>query len=174
MSSDTSCCLAGGRTDFFIVIARNLSNQSSNGWVICIHPISRTHLSSFLLTNWRKDLFNILKKNMDVPALSTDSCCTLSVKVRHLQCIQLCERLTQAGRTEQAQRFSYYAMQMWNIYTVTWHFPALSDSSATKSVSVLLLLRCGCWSSPALCLCPLDTSCPSSCTVREQRTIRRN
>lgn len=37
----------------------------------------------------------------------------------------------------------------------------------TVCVSLLLALRCGCWSSPALCLCQLDTSCQCLYTVSE-------
>lgn len=37
----------------------------------------------------------------------------------------------------------------------------------TVCVCVLLVLRCGCWSSPALCLCQLDTSCQCLSTVSE-------
>lgn len=38
-----------------------------------------------------------------------------------------------------------------------------------QSVSLLLVLRCGWWSSPALCLCQLDMSCQCLSMVSEQR-----
>ena len=70
---------------------------------------------------------------------------------------------------EQCKRFPAHALWRWLIC-----YDAFASKAAEiwQSVSLLLFLRCGCWSSPALCLCQLDTSCQYLSMVSDKTELK--